>query len=252
MNDSLTLKVSVCLATYNGEKYLQRQIETILCQLGPDDELVISDDGSTDKTLSVIRSFRDERIKLFSGKRIGGVVKNFEHSLLHARGDIILLCDQDDVWLPNKVSLVRNCFAGQKGTIALVSLNGHIVDVNESPLGETIFERVGVGPGLLKNVYDNTYVGATLAFTRELLDVALPMPKRLPMHDMWLGLLAELLGEVSFVEEPTILYRRHGENATDFRVRFRPWLQIRRRVFLVWALGVRCLSWRLCSRCESV
>jgi hypothetical protein len=93
-------------------------------------------------------------------------------------------------------------------------LNGEVIDEQGQFMGETLFERVRAGKGLLKNIYDNCYTGCAMAFTRELLEVALPFPPGIPMHDSWLGLLSELLGEVEFVEEKTMLYRRHQANAS--------------------------------------
>ena len=89
--------ISVCMATYNGEKYIQEQIDSILCQLSKDDELVISDDHSTDATCDIIKSYNDRRIKLFLNELAKGVTHNFENALLHSKGDIIFLADQDDV-----------------------------------------------------------------------------------------------------------------------------------------------------------
>lgn len=96
--------ISVCLATYNGQQYILEQLQTILPQLSEDDEIIISDDNSTDNTVNLIKSINDNRIKIFinkSGKRI--YTKNFENAINHSLGDFIFLCDQDDVWMPNKV-----------------------------------------------------------------------------------------------------------------------------------------------------
>ncbi|MCG2791916.1 MAG: glycosyltransferase, partial [Weeksellaceae bacterium] len=98
--------ISVCLATYNGEKYLEAQIKSILKQLSVDDELIISDDRSTDNTISVINKFDDNRIKIFINKNKNGVAHNFENALLKATGDYIFLSDQDDIWADNKVDVL--------------------------------------------------------------------------------------------------------------------------------------------------
>ena len=95
--------VSVCMATYNGGKYILDQIESILPQLGERDELIISDDGSTDSTMEIIRAIQDSRIKLFENSGRHGVTGNFENAIRHAAGEIIFLSDQDDVWLPGKI-----------------------------------------------------------------------------------------------------------------------------------------------------
>nr|AIA84980.1 Glycos_transf_2 [uncultured Leptotrichia sp.] len=94
--------ISVCMATYNGSSFIKAQLESILFQLNTNDEVVISDDGSSDDTLSIIEAFNDPRIRLIEGPKIHSVAHNFEYAIRHSRGDIIFLSDQDDVWLNNK------------------------------------------------------------------------------------------------------------------------------------------------------
>ena len=113
------MKVSVCLATYNGEKYIYDQLISILKQINKNDEVIISDDCSSDSTISIIKSLNDKRIRIFHHERIACgykgtmktcylVGKNAENALQHARGEYIFLADQDDVWHKNKVSV---CFS---------------------------------------------------------------------------------------------------------------------------------------------
>lgn len=229
--------LSVCMATCNGGCYLREQVESILPQLGPDDELIVSDDGSTDDTLEILAGYAEPRLRVLSRDRFRSPVRNFEHVLQHARGGILVLSDQDDIWLPGRLDLVRRHLEGRVGRVALIMMDGAIVDAAGIPVGETIFARNAVGPGLARNIYDNTYTGCCLAFTRPLLELALPFPARIPMHDMWLGLLAELFGEVEFVPVSTLHYRRHGANVSE-RSTDRL-LQIRRRFWLVLNLAGR-------------
>ena len=102
MGKSDKTMISVCMATYNGEKYIREQVESILCQLGPEDEIVISDDGSKDHTIQMVDSL-DKRIKVFLNEGKHGVVPNFENALKHSSGDYIFFSDQDDIWSPDKV-----------------------------------------------------------------------------------------------------------------------------------------------------
>src|SRR5674476_13034 len=97
--------ISVCLTTYNGEEYILEQIQSILCQIGNDDEVIISDDGSTDHTLKILNKQEDHRIKIYHNNNSKGIISNIENALTYAKGDIIFLADQDDVWLPNKVRI---------------------------------------------------------------------------------------------------------------------------------------------------
>jgi glycosyltransferase involved in cell wall biosynthesis len=236
--------ISVCMATYNGERFLPRQLETILPQLALEDELVVSDDSSSDRTLTIVRDCADPRIRTFPGNTFHSPIFNFEHALRQARGDTLVLADQDDVWLPDKLGVVRDRFARRPPGPYLIALDAYVADESERVLHESLFEKLGAGPGFFKNIYANRYVGACLAFSRELLEIALPFPRNIPMHDMWLGQLGELVGTTEFVPEKTILYRRHGANLTDFRIRFRPWTQVKRRAVLTYCLLARTASAR--------
>lgn len=242
------LKISVCMATRNGEKYIGEQLASILPQLQPDDEVVVSDDSSTDRTIEIINQFFDSRIRLFENNTFFSPTFNFENALKHATGDIIVLSDQDDIWLENKIRLIREKFRQSRSPVYLIALDGAAVDETGKIIEESLFRKIKAGKGLLKNLYDNTYMGCCLAFSRELLDTALPFPQRIPMHDSWLGLLAELFGTVEFIEEKTIKYRKHATSVTEFRRRFIPRTQIKRRVFLSWSLGARFVAKKLRGR----
>ena len=237
-------RISVCMATHNGACFIRRQVETILVQLTKDDEVVISDDSSTDGTLEVIRSFDDPRIRLFTGNTFFSPIFNFENALCQARGDIIALADQDDIWLDGKVAVIRERFAQKPAGPYLIALDGYVVDETEQVTDDSIFAKLNVGTGFLRNMFDNRYLGCCLAFSRELLTAAHPFPRRIPMHDMWLGQLCALIGTTEFVPVKTIKYRKHAASMTEFRIRFRPWLQIRRRFFLVTHLLGRALWYR--------
>jgi glycosyltransferase involved in cell wall biosynthesis len=236
--------ISVCMATYEGERFVRRQIETILPQLAADDELVVSDDSSSDDTVTIVRSFADARIRILEGNTFRNPLLNFENALRHAVGDIIVLADQDDVWLENKLPLVRELFAGQAARPYLIVLDAQIVDEDECVVEPSVQAKLHAGPGLLKNIWTNRYLGCCMAFSRDLLDVALPFPEGVGMHDIWLGQLCERVGTTAFVRVVTMRYRRHGETATGFDVRFQPVQQIARRANLAWSLASRSLRRR--------
>lgn len=230
-------RISVCMATRNGERFVEAQLASILPQLAPADELIVSDDGSTDATVAIVRRFADSRIRLLTGNSFSSPVLNFEHALGHASGDIIVLSDQDDVWLPNKVAVIRDLFSRKPQPVYLVVLDGEVIDGEGHLLHPSLLGRLRrAGPGLLMNIVDNSYIGCSMAFSRQLLEVALPFPPRIPMHDIWLGLLAELFGATAFVPVKTMQYRKHEASLTDFPIRFMPWTQLRRRWFLSRAL----------------
>ncbi len=229
------------MATYNGERFLRRQLETVISQLGDGDELVISDDSSTDGTPAILQAFADAdpRIRLFTGNTFRSPVFNFEFALKQTRGEIVVLADQDDVWLPNKLATVRDSFARQTARPYLIVLDAQVVDEAGGEISPSVLARLDAGPGFWKNLYDNRYLGCCMAFSRDLLARALPFPRRIPMHDMWLGQLCERIGVTAFVPEVTMQYRKHGASLTDFRIRFRPWTQIKRRVILASCLLAR-------------
>jgi glycosyltransferase involved in cell wall biosynthesis len=204
--------ISVCIATYNGEKYIKEQLDSILPQLGIDDEIIISDDDSKDKTLEVIRNFEDVRIKIFMNEKENGYSKNFENAINKASGDIIFICDQDDVWMDNKVEVMLKAL--QVAPLAIH--NARIVDGSLNLLNVSHFDLHQVKKGFLVNFLKTRYIGACMAFKKEILQKALPFPdnQKLCAYDYWLTLIAEYYYTVNLVETSLIKYRRHGNNAS--------------------------------------
>ena len=202
------MRASVCIASYNGEKYIKEQITSILLQLQDNDELIISDDSSTDNTLEIIESFNDPRIVVFKDQIFHSHVYNFEHALKHAKGDYFFLADQDDIWVPNKLETMLTLLEKYD----LVLSDAIVIDENEHILFNSFFTFNHSQKGLFKNLYKNSYLGCCMGFNRQLLEIALPFPKDINMHDWWIGLIAEMYGTVYFSNEKLIKYRRH-ENA---------------------------------------
>ena len=205
--------VSVAMASYNGEKYIKEQIDSILANLDTNDELVISDDGSRDNTLDIIRSFGDSRIKLIDGPH-NGLVKNFENAVKHCTGDIIFLCDQDDVWYDGKVKKVCDKFADTDHI--LIEHNAIVKDDSGNVLFPSFFAHRRVRTGVLKNMIRNTYHGCLIAFRAELKEEMFPFPEKGCLHDQWIGLVAEMNGTTMFLDEILMDYRRHSGNASSF------------------------------------
>ncbi|WP_083891510.1 glycosyltransferase family 2 protein [Fibrella aestuarina] len=203
-------KVSVCMATFNGAKFVKRQLLSILPQLEPLDEIIISDDNSTDDTVSVINSIHDKRIKVHLNKIGSGPTANFQNALYLCSGDIIVLCDQDDIWLPTKLSDIRHALS----TSDLVITDCIVVDEKEQIIHESFFALRNSRKGFWRNLYKNSYVGCCMAFKKEVLSYSLPFPRHIHMHDWWIGLCVEKLGKVYFLDKPLIKYVRHGNNAS--------------------------------------
>jgi len=238
-------RMSVCMATRNGGRFIAEQLESILRQLEPDDEVIISDDSSTDDTIAVIRSFKDERIRLFEGNRSYNPTFNFENAIRNASGDIIALSDQDDIWLDGKVAVVKKTVTASTERFFMVILNGLIIDDAENIHPRTIAEQTGAANGVLRNLFDSSYIGCCMAFKRDLLEIALPFPKTVPMHDWWMGLLNEIYGTVRFIDTITIRYRRHGETFTDLPKRVRSFDQITCRCLMAWHIAARFISYSI-------
>jgi glycosyltransferase involved in cell wall biosynthesis len=202
--------ISVCIATRNGSRFVGEQLRSILSQLEPDDEVIISDDASSDSTLEVISLLNDLRIKVLRRDHSVGIVANFEASLRESKGDLIFLADQDDVWLPDKVAKLSWSLVDHD----LVISDCKVVDQSLQPLAHSGVKKIKTHKGLLRNLIRNSYMGCCMAFRRNVLHKALPFPKGIPMHDVWIGLIAEMYFRIELVPDPLVLHRRHQHNAS--------------------------------------
>ena len=211
------MKISVAMAAYNGEGYILEQLSSILNQLGEGDEVIVSVDPSEDNTLNVIKALSelDSRVKPLEGEG-KGLVRNFENAIEHCTGDIIFLSDQDDYWLEDKVQTVMRCFTEQQADLVLH--NCTVTDSFLKPIAgsEDFFALRGSQKGYWKNLIKNSYMGCCMAFRKELVREFMPFPQEIPMHDKWIGLIAQRCSAVIvFEQKPLLLYRRHGGNASD-------------------------------------
>ena len=203
------MKVSVCMAVYNGEKFIKEQIDSILPQLGPQDELIVSDDGSKDRTLKILSSYQDDRITILNSNS-KNIIKNFENALSHAKGEYIFLSDQDDIWRDTKIN---DCLLYLKSNdLVFSNLEVFTDDISNTKL---LYNNNKTKTGIFNNIMKNNYIGATMAFNRNVLEKALPFPKGIYMHDIWLAMVAEVIGKTYFIDKPLIYYRRHSENASE-------------------------------------
>lgn len=202
--------ISVCIATYNGEAFIAEQIQSILMQIEAQDEIIVSDDASTDSTVSIINSIADKRIKVLTDKKFSNPIFNFEHAVKNASKDIIFLSDQDDVWLPSKVS---KCLSLLEQYEIVVS-DAIIVDEKQNVIHESYFKVNKSASGFTNNLWSNSYLGCCIAFRKDFLPLILPFPSKIPMHDIWIGFVAEIAAKRKFEETPLVLYRRHGGNTS--------------------------------------
>lgn len=220
------VSISVALCTYDGERFVREQLESIANQTLPASEVVISDDGSTDGTVAVVTAF----IADYSGptvfriaftERAGGVRANFERAIEACKGDLIALSDQDDVWREDRLEVESGAFASRADLLA-VHADARIVDGKGEPTGATLLGSLYVGAGERESIHRgrgidvlirrNVATGATMMFTRELLASALPLAPNW-VHDEWLAIIAASIGGLDVIESPVIDYRVHGANA---------------------------------------
>lgn len=205
--------ISIAMATYNGGRFLPEQLRSLAQQALRPNELVVTDDGSTDGTPDLIEAFGASApflVRVHRNSERLGVLRNFEKALSLCSGDIIFLSDQDDVWLPDKIKTVVAEFEAHPE--ALVILNDKIItDENLVPSGSTMLTNIrGFG-----SPDGNFVAGCCAAFRRQWLDFTLPIPEGPPAHDSWLLGLAHRLGKVRIIEQPLQYYRRHAKNASQ-------------------------------------
>jgi len=215
------LSLSVALASYNGERYIGAQLDSIARQTRLPDELVICDDASTDSTGDIVREFARRApfvVRFLQHERMGST-RNFELAIAECRGDIIFLCDQDDVWYPNKMETIEAVFINKPETGAVFT-DADVVDENLQPLGSRLWKyfrfrpkeqaQVEAGDAFSVLLRHPVATGATMAFRSSFRDFLLPMPPT--WHDAWIALLIGTTSHLLALSAPLIAYRQHGHN----------------------------------------
>ena len=208
------------MCTYNGEKYLEKQIDSIINQTYNNIELIIVDDCSSDTTVSIIKNYQKNYsfIKLFENELNLGFIKNFEKAISLCSGDYIALSDQDDVWKNNKLEVL---FKGlNKNESFLVYSDADLVDHNLMTLSNTLIKKLNINPITNDNnlffIYQSCVSGNTLMFRKELIKKFLPIPSDIIFHDLWIAFVAASIGPLSYVDECLVLYRQHDNNVSSF------------------------------------
>jgi glycosyltransferase involved in cell wall biosynthesis len=240
------VRVSVALASYNGARYIEEQVRSILAELGDDDEIVVVDDASTDDTVDVLRSIGDPRIRLFPRSENRGYVRTFEEALGCTRGEYILLSDQDDVWIPGRVGRLLKEL--QHRLIAASNLE--FLDSGDRPGWSFKASATGRWRRNLLIILSGTsgYYGCGMAMRRRALQLVTPFPPYLTeSHDLWLAIAGNLAHSIGHVEEPTLRRRVHGDNATPDRPRSVPAI-LRARVMLLRSIVTLRRRLRLLNR----
>ena len=213
------MKISVCMATYNGALYISEQISSILCQLNYNDELIIVDDCSTDNTLNIIYEYNDIRIKLLCNKSNKGVNHSFSRAIMASTGDYVFLSDQDDIWLKGRVDLMLKNLLSEN--VCLLTSNfSWIVESGQSVFVK--FDGVSAinSKNYFKNVFDiftgkTNYFGCAMVFSKSLVKYIVPIPSFVESHDLWIAKIGNLFFSQMHLDNSTFLKRIHGNNATS-------------------------------------
>jgi glycosyltransferase involved in cell wall biosynthesis len=218
--------IDILLSTYNGASYIEDQLNSIIEQTDNDWTLLIRDDNSKDNTVSILRSYVDkypEKIKLVSDNKTEniGPIRSFEFLLNQSQADYIMFCDQDDIWLPEKISLTKQEMLRMesinKDIPLLVYTDLIVVNENRKVLFDSFWSYAGLYPQLAsKNIYylaiRNCVTGCTTMINKKAKEISLPFVYPLEMHDAWVAINTMKYGKISYIKNQTIEYRQHGSN----------------------------------------
>ncbi len=210
---------SVCMAAYNGERYIKKQMDSILSQIASDDELIIIDDGSSDNTTEIIKQISDPRIKLVLNEKNLGVIRTFDKAISMASGRYIFLTDQDDIWTEGRYKLMLDTLKRQN--VLLVTGNLDTIDSNDNKSDVCIGkvhakDSSSYGKNLFRIFTGRAYYyGCAMAFDRKLKNAILPFPEGIESHDLWIAMAANYLKSNAHLDDIVLLHRIHGKNVTD-------------------------------------
>lgn len=229
--------LSVAMCTYNGARFIEAQLRSIAAQTLLPDELVVCDDGSTDATAALVRDFAMAApfaVQLVGDDRRLGVVRNFERALRRARGRYVALADQDDIWSPSRLEVGIGALRSAERSAAadrpvLVHSDMRVIDAEGAEVEPSFFRRRGFRarhPRPLRELVLQNYVtGCSVLVNRAVVELALPFPASISIHDWWLALVAAAAGAIVTLPQPTVGYRLHAANVIGVkRVEWRPYL----------------------------
>ena len=213
--------LSIAMATYNGERFLREQLDSLLAQTITDFEVVVCDDCSKDSTVAILEEYakKDSRFRIYRNEHNLGFKKNFEQAIMRCKGDYIALCDQDDIWYPNHLELLLDNI----GDCVLCCGNSDIVDKDNVYLNKRMSDTDGVHfipedkHKLLYRLFfaGNPFQGASMLLKAEFAKKCVPIPDNVSYHDAWICACACTLGKVSYLFTSLTRYRQHGDNVTN-------------------------------------
>ena len=217
-------QIDILLATYNGEKYLKEQLDSILNQTYTNFRLLISDDCSNDNTKVILKEYelKDSRIKIFYQEKNMGYIKNFEFLLKNVESDFYALSDQDDIWMPEKIEVAIKKIKENDANLYFSDLK--LIDEYGKNIGESFWKEKGFYKKVLKDktkkglLLNNYVTGCTIVARKELLKEILPIPNDM-MHDYWIAIVASKKGKIVYDNVPHIQYRQHGDNQVGSKMK---------------------------------
>lgn len=233
-------KVSVCMATFNGARFLLKQLNSITRQLSRQDEIIIVDDASTDETLQVIRGINDSRIKLHVNEVNAGHVFSFERAISLASGDFIFLSDQDDIWVDDRLHIMLNLL--NNNDLVLVTGNSSFIDADDLPRSAPYSPLLRSGTDrCLTNIVNIflgrvPYYGCNMGFRSYVRSFILPFPIFTESHDLWIALCANIMRSSCHLDQVLTIRRIHGGNVTNFNRTI--FMKLRSRVVLLLSLFI--------------
>lgn len=208
--------ISVCMASYNGEKYISEQIKSILKQLQLGDELIIVDDSSTDNSVEIIKSFKSDFIKLYENKLNIGYIKTFERALRLSKNKYVCLSDQDDIWMEGRLNSLYNSLI--ENNVMLVASNFEIVNLSNREVNfvrlETENSKKYFGNILRIFQGKSAYYGCTMMMKKSFLEIVLPFPTFIEAHDLWMAMNANIHKSIYHLSDDTLRYRVHQNNSS--------------------------------------
>lgn len=233
--------ISIAMTTYNGESFIKEQINSLLNQTYKNLEIIICDDGSTDKTIEIIREYeqKDKRIKLFQNEKNLGVLKNFEKAISLCSGEYIALSDQDDIWLENKIEILLH----EIGENILIFHDDKLIDEDGIIQEKSFFKKENINPAKLNNIKnilcDNWILGHALMFPKSLKNKIIPIPQEIEHFDLWIALVAILQGEIKYINFTLVQWRQHSSNTSGNKLMKRNLIEklffpIDRATFVLW------------------
>ncbi len=204
--------ISIVLCTYNGERFLQKQIDSLLQQTWKNFEIIIADDDSKDNTKAILEQYQqDQRFKISFHSSNIGAIRNFEFATRQAKGDYLAFCDQDDIWIPEKLEILYHSI----GNALLVYSNSLLIDENGQSLQKKLSDlrRMGNVEDTKGFIFSNVVWGHTMMIHQSLIEMVLPIPAKIP-HDIWFAVKATIHSGIKYVDQPLTLYRQHAHTVT--------------------------------------